>query len=235
MKISFYILILTIFFNSSCQNQSERKPENKFDYLKLRPVDTNCTSWDSTLTYGKVQQDYNALKLRDFDELLKALNIKPLINENAGVQAYRITISSDSRIWWNTSPQSFTVVNNQGQVFCEIANLIDSSDTDFQQSGSQLFTFESNLKDFIQLDSALSLNEVWSSYSFDSNKGWRIFDNDVFFVEMLSNSNYKLIVRENGELQYEQILVPFLKAINYNDSIIIELNKMIEFGKVRGY
>lgn len=223
------ILILLIFV-SACREMTDENQYTITDKTKIRPFDSTLTDYPNSPSLGQIQKDYNEEKMEQFRNLLKNLDLLSLREYSIDTTAYRLIIDFGWGSRWSGSPLALTIFKTGDSATVESVELkyrnSDSRSTDFHNPVRQQLNYKVEFRQFRDLDSIFfNEQDLWQDFSFEANDGWVIFDNDEFFIEARKGTKYKFLVREKGESYYEELLLPFLKATNYNDTIVTELEK----------
>ncbi len=202
------------------------------DKTKFRPFDSTLSDYPNTPSFGQIQKEYNEEKMKQFRDLLKNLDLQSLREYSTDTTAYRLIIDFGWGSRWSGSPLALTIFKTGDSATVESVELkyrnSDSRSTDFYNPVRQQLNYKVRLRQFHDLDSILNEQGLWQNFSFEANDGWVIFDNTEFFYEARKGAKYKFLAREEGESLYEELLLPFLKATNYNDTIASELENFIK-------
>lgn len=232
MKVRIIIILLLLTSLMSCHDEPRIDQYSVVDQTRYRPFDSTLTDYHDSISFGQLQNYYNEEKMKHFHKLLRRLNLSSLREYATDTTAYRLIIDFAWGSVWSGSPLALTVCRTDDSATIESVELkynsSDSRSTDIFNPVRQQLNYRVGLKQFLNLDSILNEQGLWQNFSFEANDGWMIFDNDKFFIEARNKSEYKLLVRENEFSYYKDILLPFLNATGYNDTMAIEFEKYYE-------
>ena len=217
-------LLVSIYILTGCQVNPGPIDYVVIDETKLRPYDSTFSDVRSKLSFGQIQQEWNDERRKQLKSILEILKLTSLKDLKSDTSAYRLIVDHG----WSGSPLALTIYKSANSALVQSValryDIMDSSSADHLNPVRLQLDYKISIENFHQLDSVLSGNGLWEVYSFEANDGWVIFDNSQYFVEGRSHARYKLLSRERDETQLiTELLIPFFKATNYNDSIAILL------------
>jgi len=235
MKNHRLIIASVVLFVISCQTQEIHEEQQIKDVTKIREFDTTSKNSDS-LDRHQTQVKYNQGKVDVLEDITDKLSLQPLQNLPPDARGIRLVIRFGWPNYWSGSPLALTIyANDSSHVKVET---LEPDRAKPQVGGTPVRLQRTNYvssRNFQNLLNKLDSMGFWQEYSFEYNDGWNSFDSDIYFIEIKTDTAYKLIVRETNEFVQLNYLVAFLKATHYNDTIMTQLedrlNSMAHPGK----
>ncbi len=207
----------------ACNRNTDLDKYEIVDQTKYRPANENPSDY-LDLSVSEIQHYYNNQKIKEFEKALKSLNLSSFREIEHDTTAFRLIIDSHWSNDWSGACLSLEIYNTSA-VLVKTAKLTYNS----VDNKKQIIPFIKNdartvdFDNFVVLDTALLDGRFWNSFSFEKNEGSISYDNRVYFIEARFKNKYKLLIREFEDSPTKNILIPFLKATNYSDSLLSKL------------
>ncbi len=217
IPITFIGLVLSF---TNCDKKAPIKPYRISDATLIRSEDSLRSIMDSSAAY--YQREYVKSKISQFERLLEELNIQSLKDIKRDTIAYRLICSFSWRQEWCGTPIAFSIYGDSKSAHVETVEILSSlAQGDKRTNTRKQLNYTVENTSLIDLQDHIDHIDLWLEYSFDTDASGLI-DHDLYCLELRSGQQYKLLVREKDDYLVRDLLLPFMKATHFNDTLANE-------------